>query len=340
MSPNIRELLAYLHAQEHETFAVAGRTDERRYLERTFPANFPLLLSLQSYPSYRRMVGENWMHWHDYYEFWVATGGSGEYRSGNHCFSFGPGDIVLVDPLKIHGVLGMERGHAPLVVFFPASAIAPSGAEVDLGFLAAWDHRPDQVVPRLEASAPGAAAVHGAMLRLSQTWFEVRPSEERTVALKFHLLEVLMHLRRAFIEHCEVVPDTISMRVEREARLSRVLEYVAQHCHTRLAQPEVARVAGMSTSRFRAFFKETTGWGFADYLREVRLERAARLLRETSESVATIAYLTGFADQSHLQRLFKVRYGICPLAYRKLNQQCSAASESFKKAGEAFNLSA
>lgn len=340
MSPNIRELLAYLHAQEHETFAVAGRTDERRYLARTFPTELPLLLSLQSYPSYRRMVGENWMHWHDYYEFWVATGGSGEYRSGNHRFSFGPGDIVLVDPLKIHGVLRMERGHAPLVVFFPASAIAPSGAEVDLGFLAAWDHRPERVVPRLEAGAPAAAAVHGAMLRLAQTWFEARPMEARTVALKFHLLEVLMHLRRAFIMHSEVVPDTISARAEREARLGRVLEYVAQHCHARLSQPEVARVAGMSTSRFRAFFKETTGWGFSDYLRELRLERAARLLRETAESVAAIAYQTGFADQSHLQRLFKARYALCPLAYRKLNQSCGEASESFKKAGEAFNPSA
>lgn len=339
MSPNIRELLAYLHAQEHETFAVAGRTDERRYLGRTFPSELPLLLSLQSYPSYRRMVGENWMHWHDYYEFWVATGGSGEYRSGNHCFSFGPGDIVLVDPLKIHGVLRMERGHAPLVVFFPASAVAPSGAEVDLGFLAAWDQRPERIMPRLDASAPTAAAVHGAMLRLAQTWFEAKPAEGRTLALKFHLLEVLMHLRRAFIENGHAVPDTISMRAEREARLGRVLEYVAQHCHTHLSQPEVARVAGMSTSRFRAFFKETTGWGFADYLRELRLERAARLLRETAESVAGIAYQTGFADQSHLQRLFKIRYALCPLAYRKLNQQGSGASESFKKAGEAFNLS-
>ncbi|MHA3775702.1 helix-turn-helix domain-containing protein [Verrucomicrobiota bacterium sgz303538] len=325
MPPAIRELLAYLHAREHETFSVSGRIDERRHLARTFPPDLPLLLSLQSYPAYRQMVGENWMHWHDYYELWVATGGSGEYRSGNHRFAFGPGDVVLVDPLKIHGVLRMEREHAPLVIFFPTEAVAPSGAEIDLGFLAAWDRRPEKILPRLEAAAPTAAAVHGAILRLAQTWFEAKPAEGRTLALKFHLLEVLMHLRRAFIEHGETAPDTRSMRAEREARIGRVLEYVAQHCHTRLSQPDVAKVAGMSTSRFRIFFKETTGWGFADYLREVRLERAARLLRETAESVAGIAYQTGFSDQSHLQRLFKTKYAICPLAYRKQHQ--SRASE-------------
>ena len=79
----------------------------------------------------------------------------------------------------------------------------------------------------------------------------------------------------------------------------------------------------MSVSRFRAFFKETTGWGFSDYLRELRLERAARLLRESAESVAEVAYETGFADQSHLQRLFKGRYGICPLAYRKQHREAA-----------------
>jgi transcriptional regulator GlxA family with amidase domain len=126
-----------------------------------------------------------------------------------------------------------------------------------------------------------------------------------------------MHLRNAF-PACQPVPrEPAPVRAEREARLGRVLDYVSHRFHTPLSQPEVARVAGMSPSRFRLFFKETTGWGFADYLRDFRLERAAELLRDSTESVASVAYRTGFADQSHLQRLFKAKYGISPLAYRK-----------------------
>ncbi len=337
MPPPISELLAYLRSQPHDPFTIAGRVNERRYLSRSFPSDFPLLLSLQAYPEYRQMLGENWMHWHDYYELWVATDGGGVYRSGNHRFSFGPGDVVLVDPLKIHGVLRMDRGHAPLVIFFPVEAVAPGGRDVDLGFLAAWDRRPENVLPRLAADTPAAASVHRGLLHLAQAWFEVRPDEERTLALKFHLLEVLLQLRQALINPRHVAPDARSTRAEREARLGRVLEYVAQHCHERVSQPAAARVAGMSTSRFRAFFKDTTGWGFSDYLRELRLERAARLLRETSASVAEIACQTGFSDQSHLQRLFKSKHAVSPLAYRKLHQPPKAASERFKNAGEAFN---
>ena len=327
MTLPLRELLDYLRSRPHDPFSIAGLIDERRYLARRFPDEYPLLVSVQAYPAYRQMIGENWMHWHDYYELWLATDGGGVFRSGNRRFSFGPGDIVLVDPLKIHGVVRMEKGHAPLVIFFPVEAVAAGGGKVDLGFLAAWDRRPDAVLPRVEANSPPAALVHRALLRLVQAWFEIPAGEERSLALKFHLLEVLMHLRHALVHPRKAAADARSMRAEREARLGRVLEYVAQHSQERVSQPEAARVAGMSTSRFRVFFKETTGWGFSDYLRELRLEQAARLLRETAESVAGIAYRTGFSDQSHLQRLFKAKHAISPLAYRKHHQGANGASE-------------
>lgn len=320
MNSHKRELLAFLNALPHEVFAISEHVDERRYLARVFPKTLPLILSIQSYPGYRRFVGENWMHWHDYYELWVATEGGGEFRMGPHTFAFAGGDVVLVDPLKIHGVVQMEKTHAPLVVFFRAAAVAPSGAGVDLDFLSAWDRRPVQVVPRLAADAAATAAVHGAVLRLAQAWFAPASADGRLLALRFHLLEVLLQLRRATIAHRGTAPPTMSMRAEHEARLGRVLEFVAQRCTEPLAQPEVARAAGMSTSRFRAFFKETTGWGFGDYLRDLRLERAARLLRETHESVAEVAFQTGFSDQSHLQRLFKAKHAISPLTYRKRHQ--------------------
>lgn len=313
------ELLSYLRGQKHEDFTVRGRIDDRRFLPRKFPSDLPMMVSLQAYPGYRRMIGEQWMHWHDYYEFWLATG-SGQYRSGNHHFSFGPGDVVIVDPLKLHGVIQMEPNHAPLVIFFRAEAIVRNGSEVDRGFLAAWDERAEKVPPQMDANAASASTVHGAILRLARIWFERRDGEDRAVELKFHLLEVLLELRRAFLSHGHSAPNSMVRRAERMARLSRILEYVGERYQEAIRQPEVARYVGMSASRFRAFFKETTGWGFSDYLRDLRLERAARMLRETTESVAAIACQTGFADQSHLQRLFKAKHAISPLAYRRRHQ--------------------
>jgi AraC-like DNA-binding protein len=318
MNASANALCAFLRQQAFTPFSLTGRIDDRRYLPRTFPAGLPLLVTLQEYPHYRQMVGESWMHWHDYYEVWMSTGGHGEYRCGNHAFAFGPGDVVVVDPLKLHGVLRMERNHAPLVVFFPASIVGKRGVISDARFLAAWDQRPEKRVPRLDGNDPGAAPVHVALHQLAEAWFDPATGETREVALEFRLIELLFQLRQAFLAgYSRQLVEPVSVRSEREARLRQVLDYVAQNCANELSQPEVARTVGMSVSSFREFFKETTGWRFGDYLRDLRLDRAARLLRESDEPIAEVAQRSGFADQSHLTRLFKEKYGITPLQYRK-----------------------
>jgi len=310
-----QELLTYLAAQKAEVFDLSGRIDSRRYLGRRFPEPLPLIMSLQQYPGYRRMVGENWMHWHDYYECFIALSGRGDFRSGKDRFLFDPGDMVLVDPLKIHGVMRMEAAHTALVILFPAHLVAQPGALVDQIFLSPWDRRGAGMLPLLKADDPAAPAVHGALLSLVKMWFGSELGEERWVALKFHFMSVLFHLRHAFAAaSCQSLPT--NDRSLREDRLRRSLDYVSLHAHESVSQPAAARAAGMSTSRFRAFFKETTGWGFAQYVRELRVERVAKLLRETDDSVATLAHMTGFADQSHLLRCFKAKYGMSPLAYR------------------------
>jgi AraC-like DNA-binding protein/mannose-6-phosphate isomerase-like protein (cupin superfamily) len=316
MNAETRDLRSFLALQPHETFVAEGRVDARRYLPREFPEELPLLLSLQRYPGWRQLVGNNWMHWHDYYEVFIALSGQGEFVAGNDHFPFTSGDVVIVDPLKMHGVVRMEASHTALVILFHASAIASSLGPLEQSLLDAWDRRPVNVEPRLQSGHPVSVGVHGAMLNLARAWFGNAPERERFVELKFHLLEMLFRLRHAF-RSVNASPEGPADRSHREVRLRKVLEYVAANAHRPLTQPEVAQSVGMSASRFRDFFKRTTGWRFSDYLRDVRLDRAARLLRETDSSVAAIAQATGFADQSHLQRLFKAKYRISPLAFRR-----------------------
>lgn len=326
-------LLDFLSSQRAETFDLAGKIDSRRFLARPFPEPLPLIMSLQQYPGYRRMVGENWMHWHDYYELFIALSGRGDFRSGNDRFLFEPGDMVIVDPLKIHGVMRMEAAHSALVVLFPARLVTASGSIVDQSFLSAWDRRAAGVLPLLKGSSAMAAPVHEAMLDLARGWFAANAGEERWTALKLHFLRVLFHLRQAFETHVVAHGIHEADRAAREDKLRRALDYVSLHAHETVAQPEAAQAAGMSTSRFRAFFKETTGWGFAQYVRELRVERTAKLLRDTDDSVATIAHMTGFADQSHLLRCFKAKYALSPMAYRQ-RHRLSQASEIFQSPGE------
>lgn len=67
----------------------------------------------------------------------------------------------------------------------------------------------------------------------------------------------------------------------------------------------------------REFSKHFNDLSFGDYIRKLRIEKAIVLLNDPKHSLAEIAYLTGFSDQSHFARIFKKMTGKSPLAYRK-----------------------
>lgn len=67
----------------------------------------------------------------------------------------------------------------------------------------------------------------------------------------------------------------------------------------------------------REFSKYFDNLSFGDYIRKLRIEKSMILLKDEKYSLAEIAYLTGFSDQSHFNRVFKIHTGKNPSAYRK-----------------------
>jgi AraC-like DNA-binding protein len=67
----------------------------------------------------------------------------------------------------------------------------------------------------------------------------------------------------------------------------------------------------------REFSKYFDNLSFGDYIRKLRIERAIELLKSPVHSLSEIAYLTGFSDQSHFNRIFKKHTGKSPSLFRK-----------------------
>jgi hypothetical protein len=67
----------------------------------------------------------------------------------------------------------------------------------------------------------------------------------------------------------------------------------------------------------REFSKYFDNLSFGDYIRKLRIEKSLELLKDPQYSLAEIAYLTGFSDQSHFNRTFKHHTGKNPSVYRK-----------------------
>jgi AraC-like DNA-binding protein len=83
---------------------------------------------------------------------------------------------------------------------------------------------------------------------------------------------------------------------------------------------EVAGVCGLSTTYFAKAFKQATGAPPHAWLVMRRIERAKRLLSESTLEIAEIALACGFVDQSHLSRTFVKRERCSPGKWRRLRR--------------------
>ena len=73
----------------------------------------------------------------------------------------------------------------------------------------------------------------------------------------------------------------------------------------------------LSPSRFRHLFKQETGTTPAQYLKEVRVRRAAKLLRNSFLTIKQILKQVGLGSNAHFVHDFRKLYGVTPTAYRR-----------------------
>lgn len=99
-------------------------------------------------------------------------------------------------------------------------------------------------------------------------------------------------------------------------KLKNALAYIRQHYNEPITLPDMAKAAGMSPKYFGAFFKKMTGKTPFDYLCAYRIEKAARMLKNTERNVTEVAYCCGFNDLSYFIKRFKQANGISPGAYK------------------------
>ncbi len=103
-----------------------------------------------------------------------------------------------------------------------------------------------------------------------------------------------------------------------DPRLARVIEAILNQPGQPYTLELLAGVANMSRSTFARHFEQCFGRTPMDYVRDVRLRRAAQLLQVGGLTLDGIASKVGFASRSHLSRAFHEQFGHSPMEFRKL----------------------
>lgn len=100
-------------------------------------------------------------------------------------------------------------------------------------------------------------------------------------------------------------------------RILKVKNYISKNYMDELRLPELASLAGMSSSAFSRFFKLHTGRNISEYIIDLRLGYAARMLVDTAKSISEIGFDCGFNNLSNFNRIFKKKKGCSPSEFRE-----------------------
>jgi two-component system response regulator YesN len=95
-------------------------------------------------------------------------------------------------------------------------------------------------------------------------------------------------------------------------------QYIRENFREAITLEKMGNLVGFSAAYFSNLFKSETGTNFKQYLGEIRIEEAKRLIQETNLSIGSIAEAVGYSDIKHFTKLFKKHTGLSPAEYRKL----------------------
>lgn len=106
-----------------------------------------------------------------------------------------------------------------------------------------------------------------------------------------------------------------------QQKMKKAVEYVRQNYNKDLNMAVVSNYISMNYSMFSYAFKQYTGSNFVNYLKDIRIREAKKLLTDTDMRVVEISRTVGYDNEKNFMKIFKSTCGVSPTEYRKNMQR-------------------
>lgn len=247
-------------------------------------------------------------HYHPEYEITYIVKGSGSRLVGNCYETYNEGDFVFLGSNLPHTWSSKSTEHEfseAIVIQFSKAFIEPF-----VGFVECQN-----IKTLLEQSERGIQFHDTQALLPSLIAVLESHGMERIIKL-LSLLEILSDSSRKFITENTY---QIVFNEKSERRINKVCLFIQNHYTSKITLKEVADSIHMSESNFCKFFKKATGKTFTDYLNEMRINEACRLITQTDHTINQIAFQCGFETLSYFNRVFLHKMKMTPSNYRRFS---------------------
>ncbi|MBP3487165.1 MAG: AraC family transcriptional regulator [Roseburia sp.] len=252
-------------------------------------------------------------HYHPYYEIYYVLSGQCRCFIGHSIYLLFPGDMVLIPPGILHKMLyESKRPTERLTLSFTPEYVSSfresCGAQ-------AWEH----IFCRMRLTLP--SSMQAPFLALAgQLEAESAGADAYAPALSKSLLYQLLTM----IGRSQDASQKPQLLDQAQTAIQESARYIYEHYEENITLFDAARAAHMNPTYFSRKFKESTGFGFKEYLTHIRMQKAAQLLLDTDASVTEIAGICGFSDSNYFGDAFGRHFGMSPRSYRKSRRENGA----------------
>lgn len=263
------------------------------------------------YQEDREIVFYDKLHQHEDIQISFIEKGEGAVFAGDTISHYKEGDILVIGsnlPHVFRSDVHENESSIMRTLFFTMNSFG-----TDFFSLPTFK----SIQPFIESSKNGFI-IHNAPKKISKSFKKLNTADsfERFLLFLAILKELSFHEKEPLSNYLyeKKITDSESKRMQ------TVFEYVMTNFHKSVTLDEIASIANMTKNAFCRYFKVRTNKSFFQFLIEVRIERASKLLANDNElSVIEIAELCGFNNISNFNRKFKEIKHTSPLQYRKLN---------------------
>ena len=246
-------------------------------------------------------------HWHEEAELTLIVRGGSTYTVQLESEQVKEGDIVFVPPQVLHAVTtgGGEMESDTFV--FHINLLGGGAADVCtlryLAPLSAQKLMPPMVFHRDHP-------LYDQLLRIIREMNRIWESREAgwELLIKAHLLTALAIL----MPFCTKDSAELALRTEHAEKIKTALDFMERNYGEEIAIADVAAACYFSQYHFMRFFKKYMGMSCGEYLKNLRLEKAAQAFARGNTVILDVAMDSGFRNLSYFYREFQKKYGYTP----------------------------
>lgn len=254
-------------------------------------------------------------HWHYFIEIIYMLEGTACFTRNEETHILHPGEMIFLPPQAVHSIYTTRPQPLKYIVLkFDGNRLNLSGS----------------YLPKISSVFRSTSKNLKLPITFSQQdfanfslhdffWDCVREMSEKQYGYDSYLYasisQLMIHMLRIWREH-GFSQESDSIEKNEDFSIHDVLMYIDSHSHENIRVEDLARMCNMSYSYFAKTFHTLYGQSCKEYIEFVRLSKVENLLLFTNYDLNYISNETGFADCSHLIRVFKRKYHVTPKQYR------------------------